>query len=190
MNLTFDKSIELGIYKPETLTQYPEWQKYPRHVQFEFIQKGLANRRKQLLNQWMEINKANDYSIKPHLIEASENIDRQLKKLLADKEVSLTSQISEIDKKIREIYSKIIDRVGAEKEGRTEQQKKTTEERKKTEASAKENIQRQQWTGQPNLDSTALKNIPEAYKKKVEKSFEKEMEQRKQFIEDINKSDK
>lgn len=84
--LTFEKAIEMGEYHPEYLSQYPQWSGYPRHIQFEYIQRALVNRRKQLLNQWMTINMANDYTIKPHLQEASANIDKQLENLRIDKE--------------------------------------------------------------------------------------------------------
>jgi len=84
--LTLDKAIEMGEYDPDYLAQFPEWRSYTHHMQFEFIKKALANRRRQLLFQWMEINKANDYRLKPHLIEASRSIDKQLEKLTKDKE--------------------------------------------------------------------------------------------------------
>lgn len=88
--LTFDKAIEMGEYHPEFLAQFPEWHGYPRYIQFEFIRKALTNRRKQLLTQWMEINKSNDYSKKPHLIEASKNVEHQLSQLRQDKEALYT----------------------------------------------------------------------------------------------------
>lgn len=84
--LTFDKAIEFGEYHPESLAQFPEWHQYPRHMQFEFIRTAITNRRRQLLTQWMEINKSNDYSKKPHLIQASENVERQLSLLRQDRE--------------------------------------------------------------------------------------------------------
>lgn len=85
-NLTLERAIELGEYDPQYLAGFPEWHTYTRHIQFEFIKKALANRRKQLLLQWMEINRANDYLLKPHLQKTSESIDAQLDKLLKDKE--------------------------------------------------------------------------------------------------------
>lgn len=84
--LTFDKAIEMGEYHPEFLAQFPEWHGYPRYMQFEFVRKALANRRRQLVTQWMEVNKSNDYSKKPHLIEASKNIEKQMSLLRQDRE--------------------------------------------------------------------------------------------------------
>jgi len=84
--LTLDKAIELGEYKPEYLAGFPEWHTYTRQMQFELIKKALTNRRKQLLNQWAEINRSNDFRLKPHLIEASDNLHKQLEKVRLDKE--------------------------------------------------------------------------------------------------------
>ncbi len=87
LKLTLEKAIDFGEYDPEYLAQFQEWHAYTRHMQFELIKKALLNRRRQLLNQWMELNCANDYRIKPHLQEASSSIDRQLEKLTKDKEM-------------------------------------------------------------------------------------------------------
>ena len=85
--MSLDKAIEMGEYDPDFLSQFPEWHSYTRHIQFELIKKALVNRRKQLLLQWMEINRANDYRLKPHLQQASDSIDKQLEKLTHDKEI-------------------------------------------------------------------------------------------------------
>lgn len=85
--MTLEKAVDMGEYDPEYLAQFPAWHALSRHIQFEYIKKALANRRKQLLLQWMEINRANDYTKKPHLIAASESIDKQLDKLMKDKEM-------------------------------------------------------------------------------------------------------
>lgn len=85
-SLTFEKAIELGEYHPEYLAQFPVWHTLSRFMQFEFIVQALSNRRKQLLRQWMELNRANDFRLKPHLMEASKNVEQQLEKLRIDKE--------------------------------------------------------------------------------------------------------
>ena len=84
--LTLEKAIEMGEYDPEYLGQFPQWHQYSVHLQFELIKNGLANRRRQLLTQWMEIERANDFSKKSHLQEASKSIMKQLDKLTKDKE--------------------------------------------------------------------------------------------------------
>lgn len=85
-SMTFEKAVELGEYHPEYLSGFPVWHTLSRFMQFEFIVQALANRRKQLLRQWMEVNRANDFRLKPHLMEASKNIEQQLEKLRVDKE--------------------------------------------------------------------------------------------------------
>lgn len=84
--LTLDKAIEMGEYDPDYLAQFPEWHQLSIHLQFELVKKALAKRRKQMLTQWMEVEQANDYTIKPHLQEASRSILKQLDKLTKDKE--------------------------------------------------------------------------------------------------------
>mgnify|MGYP001562215343 CR=1 FL=1 len=85
-SMTFEKAVDLGEYHPEYLAGFPVWHTLSRFMQFEFIVQALTNRRKQLLRQWMEVNRANDFRLKPHLMEASKNIEQQLEKLRIDKE--------------------------------------------------------------------------------------------------------
>lgn len=85
-SMTFEKAIELGEYHPDYLSGFPVWHTLTRFMQFEFITQALVNRRKQLLRQWMEINRANDFRLKPHLVEASKNIEKQLEVLREEKE--------------------------------------------------------------------------------------------------------
>lgn len=84
--LTFAKAIELGEYDPDFLATFPEWGTFTRHVQFEYIKQALDNRYKQLIRQWAEINNFLDFSQKPHLKAALENIQKQLKVLQSDRE--------------------------------------------------------------------------------------------------------
>lgn len=85
-SLTLDKAIEMGEYDPEYLAGFPEWHQYTRQMQFELIKKALAHRRRQLLQQWSEINRSNDFRLKPHLQEASASLHRQLEVVRMDKE--------------------------------------------------------------------------------------------------------
>jgi len=84
--MSLDQAIELGEYNPEYLAQFPQWQTMSKHMQFELIKKALVNRRKQLLRNWMEVNQANDYRLKPDLHKASEVIENKLEELTRDKE--------------------------------------------------------------------------------------------------------
>jgi hypothetical protein len=84
--LTLDKAIELGEYAPKFLAQFPEWKRFSRHVQFEYIRKAIDNRNRHLITQWAEITNVLDFRLKPHLNEALRNIEKQLQALRDDKE--------------------------------------------------------------------------------------------------------
>lgn len=79
--MTLQKAIDLGEYKPEFLSTFPEWQTISKHVQFQFIKQGLENRRHQLLQQYAEISNVLDFRLKPELKDTLNNIHRQLKSL-------------------------------------------------------------------------------------------------------------
>jgi len=84
--LSFEEAIKMGEYNPKYLATYPEWHQFSRHVQFQYIQKAVENRRRQLLKQWAEVNNILDFSKKPHLAEALENIFEQIEVLENDRE--------------------------------------------------------------------------------------------------------
>ncbi len=84
--MTLQKAVDLGEYEPEYLATFPEWHTLSQHVQFQFIRQGLDNRNRQLVVQWAEINNVLDFRLKPHLKEALDNIQRQIKKVDEDRE--------------------------------------------------------------------------------------------------------
>ena len=84
--LSFTKAIEMGEYNPKFLATYPEWHKFSKHVQFEYIQKAIKNRKRQLTLQWAEVNNTLDFSKKPHLAEVLKNITKQLEAVEEDRE--------------------------------------------------------------------------------------------------------
>lgn len=84
--MTLQKAVDMGEYKPDFLSTFPEWHELSRHLQFQFIRQGIDNRHKQLIMQYAEINNVLDFSLKPHLKEALENVHKQLKKLDEDRE--------------------------------------------------------------------------------------------------------
>ena len=84
--ITLEKAIEMGEYEPEYLATFPEWHTLSRHMQFEYIRRALDNRNRQLVVQWSEINNMLDYRLKPHLVTAQENVQKQIKKLDKDRE--------------------------------------------------------------------------------------------------------
>jgi len=84
--LTLEKAIEFGEYDPEYLAQFPEWHQLSSRSQWALIENGLKNCRRILLLRWADIANQLDYSKKPHLHLAAENITKQIKKLNLDEE--------------------------------------------------------------------------------------------------------
>jgi hypothetical protein len=85
--MTLQEAIELGEYNPQFLATFPEWHSLSRHIQFQYIRKALDNRNQHLITQWAEICNILDFSKKPHLKTALENIEKQLKELEKDREI-------------------------------------------------------------------------------------------------------
>ena len=84
--MTLQKAVDMGEYNPEYLATFPEWHDISRHVQFQHIRKALDNRNQHLISQWAEINNIIDFRLKPHLVVALKNIQKQLDKLNHDRE--------------------------------------------------------------------------------------------------------
>jgi len=84
--MTLQKAIDLGEYDPSYLATFAEWHTLSRHIQFQYIRKALDNRHSHLITQWAEVNNMLDFSKKPHLTQALENIMSQIKKLEKDRE--------------------------------------------------------------------------------------------------------
>lgn len=85
-SMTLQKAIDLGEYDPSYLATFPEWHDLSRHIQFQYVRDALENRHKQLITHWAEVNNMIDFSKKPQLTEALENIMNQIKKLEKDRE--------------------------------------------------------------------------------------------------------
>jgi hypothetical protein len=84
--ITLQKAVDLGEYKPEYLSTFSEWNTLSKHVQFQFINSGLENRKRQLMSQYAKINNVLDFRLKPELKETLNNIMKQLKILDNDYE--------------------------------------------------------------------------------------------------------
>lgn len=96
--LTLKEAIELGEYDPDYLSAFPEWCKLSLWVQFQFIRRGIENRRKRLRIQWAEINNVLDFRLKPHLKKTLLNIEKQLKKVDEDEERLYLEYSSRLDR--------------------------------------------------------------------------------------------
>lgn len=85
--MTFEEAIKMGEYQPEKLTQYPEWQTLSHHVQWEYISKGMANRKTQLMRKWSEtINFMDQSEIVGLKKQIADSIFEQIRKLGEEKE--------------------------------------------------------------------------------------------------------
>lgn len=84
--MSLQKAIEMGEYDPGFLSRFQEWNQLPRHSQFELIRKAMENRETQLRQQYAEVFNVLDFSKKPELQEALNNIQNQIKTLHEDKE--------------------------------------------------------------------------------------------------------
>lgn len=85
--MAFEDAIKMGEYLPERLAQYPEWQTFSHHVQWEYISKGIANRKTQLMHKWSEAINFMDQSEIPELKkQIADSIFEQIRKLGEEKE--------------------------------------------------------------------------------------------------------
>ncbi len=84
--MTLETAVEMGEYEPSYLSTFPEWHRLTKYLQFQYIRRGIENRRRHLRVQWAEINNVLNFSLKPHLGKALKNIEVQLKELDEDEE--------------------------------------------------------------------------------------------------------
>jgi len=84
--MTLQKAVDLGEYNPEYLSGFAEWHTLSRHTQAQLIPEAIKNRKRQLIQQWAEINNVIDFRLKPQLQQALRNIEAQRKKVEKDEE--------------------------------------------------------------------------------------------------------
>ena len=85
-NLNLQTAVNMGEYEPNYLSQFEEWQALTPNMQYEFVRKGIENKRRQLRVQYAVTFNSPHYSKKPELAEASKNIHERLKQLQRDEE--------------------------------------------------------------------------------------------------------
>lgn len=83
-NMTLQKAVDMGEYNPDFLSTFTEWHTLSKHIQFQFIQTAMENRRHQLLAQYAAISNVLDFRLKPELKETLNSIHKQLKKIDED----------------------------------------------------------------------------------------------------------
>ncbi|MBI3631491.1 MAG: hypothetical protein HY219_01320 [Candidatus Staskawiczbacteria bacterium] len=152
--------------------------------------KSLEERRSELEIKVQEIEKkrwAVEKEIK-NLADKIEAIDLDYQKITEEKN-NLKTKIKAIDLSLRDIYSKIIKRVEDKKRGMLQQQQTEAARVEQLSSEKKEKIQREQWVkpAQVPREKEFLKDASERVKERIAKSVESEEEQRKKFLEDIEK---
>lgn len=85
-SISFREAIALGKYDPKFLEQFPEWNSFDAQIQYQFINKAIQNRRKQLRLQWAELANQLDFSQKPHLKAAQGKVEKAIRDLNEDEE--------------------------------------------------------------------------------------------------------
>ncbi|MBI3337441.1 MAG: hypothetical protein HY005_02335 [Candidatus Staskawiczbacteria bacterium] len=152
--------------------------------------KSLEERRGELETKRQEIEKkrwAVEKEIKK-LEDGLEKIDADSLQITKEKDI-LREKVRAIDMSLREIYSKIISRVEDKKRGLLEEQMANTATKEQLYSEKKEKIQREQWTKQGGVprEKEFLKNASDETKKRLIESAKTEEEQRKKFLENIEK---
>lgn len=155
--------------------------------------KSLEERRGELETKRQEIEKKR-WVVEKEIKEKEEKlvkINADYQKITEEKN-KLKEKIKAIDGSLREVYSGIIRRVEDKKRGLLEEQQKKAANIEKLAGERKEKIQREQWThstgsGQVPKEKEFLKGASERMKERLAKSAETEEEQRKKFLEDIEK---
>lgn len=155
--------------------------------------KSLEERRGELESQRQKTEK-NRWVIEKEVKDLDDKIkaiDDKYKEVIEEKN-KLREKIAGADKSLREIYSKIIKRVEEKRKGLSEQQKAEAEKREKLASERKEQIQREQWTRpaitkQIPTGKDFLKEMTEKARENLAKSATAEEEQRRKFLEDIEK---
>jgi len=145
--------------------------------------------------KWDLDKKIQDVEKKRWVVEKEiKDMDEKIKELdgasekLATEKNDLRSKVLGADKSLRDIYSGVMAREKDKKMGLAKEQLERKQALAKSRAEEKENVQRQQWGhAAPSLQTKGAK-IPVPVKKKLAKSFEAEEEQRKKFLQNVEKN--
>ncbi len=151
--------------------------------------KSLEQRKWELDEQIQKIEKGR-WELEKNIAQMQEKVkqaDKLADQLQADRN-GLNQKILGIDKSLRDVYSAIMAREEEKRRGKAAEQMQTKEAAAKVKAAEKETIQRQQWTGkQDPAAKEFLRSIPLPAQQKIAESAKIEEEQRKKFIENVEK---
>ncbi|MCA9371965.1 hypothetical protein KC726_03630 [Candidatus Woesebacteria bacterium] len=84
--MTLKQAIDMGEYKEEYLSAFPEWQRLSNHIRWQLIRKAIEIRHKQLITHYAELNNVLNLSKKPYMAKAMDNVMKQIRQLEKDKE--------------------------------------------------------------------------------------------------------
>ena len=85
-SVSLREAIEMREYGPKYLSTRAEWQKMSKNMQWQMVRRALKNRRKFLRINYAEIFNQLDFSKKPELKSAMENVQKQIERLQEDEE--------------------------------------------------------------------------------------------------------
>ena len=92
-SVSLKEAVEMGEYDPNYLSTFAEWQKMSKNMQWQMIRKALKRRAFLLRVNYAEIFNQLDFSKKPELKQALENVQKQIEKL-QDEEARLQLKYS------------------------------------------------------------------------------------------------
>lgn len=92
--ITLQRAIALGVYKPGDLSKFPDWHVLSAHGQLQLIREGIRNHKSQLLSQYAAIFNTLDFSLKKDTLESKMNHVLELvKQVDRDEEHYLTTYV-------------------------------------------------------------------------------------------------
>jgi hypothetical protein len=152
--------------------------------------KGLEERRWEIDKQIQDIEKKR-WEVERQMEEIDKQTtekDTSSERLVQEKN-SLRDKVLGINKSLREIYSSVMEREEVKRAGLAQEQLQRKEVLAKSRLEEKEKVQRQQWTGAAvkmhEKDEGYLSKAPEAVRKKILETGQKEEEQREKFLHNV-----
>lgn len=86
IKINLEKAVEMGEYDPGYLSGFVEWHNLTKNMQWQYIRRGIQNRRRLLRLNYAEIFNQLDFSKKPELANALGNIQKQIEELQKEEE--------------------------------------------------------------------------------------------------------
>lgn len=84
--VSLQMAVEAGEYDPKYLSRFKEWAEMTDNIRWQTIRKAIQNRRYLLRLNYAEVFNQLDFSKKPELTKALNNIQKRIEKLQKDEE--------------------------------------------------------------------------------------------------------